>query len=44
MNDEENYGIKELTPHPISSSNIPVGKQSVLGNFKPAKDLRYRYE
>ena len=29
---------KVSTPHPISSS----GKQSVLGNFKPTKDLRYR--
>ena len=35
---------KVSTPHPISSSGLTVGKQSVLGNFKPTKDLRYRYE
>ena len=31
---------KVSTPFPV----IPGGKHSVLGNFKPTKDLRYRYD
>ena len=37
INNEDKLSI------PLNSQGIAIGKQSIMGNFRNKKDLRYRY-